>query len=86
MADDAADDSRVPAPLVRADLTRPGILEQDELDSVAPGRSRSLDIHTFVDLDGIDAIYFDKTYFLGPGSGEAAKPYVLLRDAMRESP
>ena len=61
------------------------ILEQDELDSVAPGRSRSLDVHTFVDLDEIDAIYFDKTYFLGPGSGEAAKPYVLLRDAMRES-
>jgi DNA end-binding protein Ku len=61
------------------------ILEQDELDSVAPGRSRSLDIHTFVDLDEIDSIYFDKTYFLGPGSDEAAKPYALLRAAMRDS-
>jgi DNA end-binding protein Ku len=60
------------------------MLDQDELDSVAPGRSRSLDIHTFVDLDEIDAIYFDKTYFLGPGK-EAAKPYVLLRDAMEQS-
>jgi DNA end-binding protein Ku len=40
------------------------LLDQDELDSVAPGRSRSLDVHTFVDLDEIDAIYFDKTYFL----------------------
>jgi DNA end-binding protein Ku len=60
------------------------MLDQDELDSVAPGRSRSLDIHTFVDLDEIDAIYFDKTYFLGPGK-EAAKPYVLLRDAMERS-
>jgi DNA end-binding protein Ku len=61
------------------------MLDQDELDSVAPGRSRSLDVHTFVDLDEIDAIYFDKTYFLGPGGEEAAKPYTLLRDAMEDS-
>jgi DNA end-binding protein Ku len=61
------------------------MLDQDELDSVAPGRSRSLDIHAFVGLDEIDAIYFDKTYFLGPGGKEAAKPYALLRDAMEES-
>ena len=27
------------------------MLDQDELDSVAPGRSRSMEIHTFVDLD-----------------------------------
>ncbi|HEY1706198.1 MAG TPA: Ku protein [Trebonia sp.] len=61
------------------------MLNQDELDSVAPGRSRSLNIDTFVELDEIDAIYFDKTYFLGPGNGQAAKPYALLRDAMGEA-
>lgn len=61
------------------------MLDQDELDSVAPGRSRSLEIHIFVDLDEIDAIYFNKTYFLGPGGEEAAKPYALLRDAMEAS-
>lgn len=61
------------------------ILEQDELDGIAPGRSESLDIRTFVALDEIGAIYFDKTYFLGPGGEEAAKPYALLRDAMEDS-
>jgi DNA end-binding protein Ku len=61
------------------------ILDQGELDSVAPGRSRSLEIQTFVDLDEIDAIYFDRTYFLGPGSEDAVKPYALLRDAMGDS-
>ena len=61
------------------------MLDQDELDSVAPGRSRSLDIHVFVSLDEIDAIYFNKTYFLGPGGEEAAKPYALLRDALEDS-
>jgi DNA end-binding protein Ku len=61
------------------------MLDQGELDSVAPGRSRSLDIHMFVDLEEIDAIYFNKTYFLGPGSEEAAKAYALLRDALGDS-
>jgi DNA end-binding protein Ku len=61
------------------------MVDQGELDSVAPGQSRSLDIHTFVDLDEIDAIYFNKTYFLGPGSEEAARAYALLRDAMGDS-
>ena len=30
-------------------------------------------------------IYFDKTYFLGPGGEEDAKPYALLRDAMEDA-
>ena len=61
------------------------MLEQSELESVAPGRSRSLDIHVFVDLDEIDPINYQKSYFLGPGSDETLKTYALLRDAMTES-
>ena len=61
------------------------LLDQDELDSVAPGRSRLLEIHTFVDADDIDPIYFNKTYFLGPGPEETKKPYALLREAMQDS-
>jgi len=57
-------------------------LDQDELDSVAPGKSRSLEVATFVDRDDVDPIYFDKTYWLGPGSEDATKTYALLRDAM----
>jgi DNA end-binding protein Ku len=61
------------------------MLDQDELDSVAPGRSRSMEIRTFVDLDDIDPIYFNKTYYLGPGGEETGKVYALLRAAMGES-
>jgi DNA end-binding protein Ku len=61
------------------------MLDQEELDSVAPGRSRSMEIHTFVDLDDIDPIYFDKTYYLGPGGEESGKVYALLRSAMGDS-
>ncbi|MBM2621069.1 Ku protein [Actinoplanes sp. LDG1-06] len=61
------------------------MLDQEELDSVAPGRSRSLDIHRFVELAEIDPLYYQKTYWLGPGSDETAKVYGLLRDAMADS-
>jgi DNA end-binding protein Ku len=61
------------------------MLDQEELDSVAPGRSRSMEIHTFVDLDDIDPIYFNKTYYLGPRGEESGKVYALLRSAMGDS-
>ena len=58
------------------------MLDQDELDSVAPGRSRSLEIDRFVEPADIDPLYYQKTYWLGPGSAETKKVYALLRDAM----
>lgn len=61
------------------------MLDADELDSVAPGRSRSLEIARFVELGDIDPLYYQKTYYLGPGSDESAKVYGLLRDAMADA-
>ncbi|SNS69218.1 DNA end-binding protein Ku [Asanoa hainanensis] len=61
------------------------ILDPDELDSIAPGRSRSLEIHTFVDLDEIDPISYQKAYYLGPGREETGRTYALLRDAMADA-
>ena len=58
------------------------LVDPDELESVAPGRSRSLDISTFVDLDEIDPIYFQKSYYLAPAGKENGKTYALLRKAM----
>ncbi|MDT7724534.1 MAG: end-binding protein Ku [Actinomycetota bacterium] len=58
------------------------IVEPDELDEIAPGRSRTLDIEGFVDLDDIDPIYFQKTYWLAPAKEEFAKAYSLLLAAM----
>ena len=61
------------------------MIEPEELDAIAPGRSRNLDIHTFVEQSEIDPIYYQKTYYLGPASPETAKTYALLRDAMAEA-
>jgi DNA end-binding protein Ku len=58
------------------------IVEPAELDEIAPGRSRSIDVTTFVDLDEIDPIYFQKTYWLAPAKQENGKVYGLLAAAM----
>jgi DNA end-binding protein Ku len=61
------------------------IVEQDELDDIAPGRSRSLEIDTFVDLDEIDPMHFQKSYYLAPSDAENASSYALLRDALAKT-
>jgi DNA end-binding protein Ku len=58
------------------------IVEPGELADIAPGRSRSIEISTFVDLDEIDPIHFQKTYWLAPEGEQYARPYALLREAM----
>jgi DNA end-binding protein Ku len=61
------------------------IVEQEELDDVAPGKSRSLEISTFVDLDEINPIHFQKSYYLGPKDSENSSSYALLRDALAKT-
>lgn len=61
------------------------IVTPEELEAIEPGRSRTIDIEQFVDLDAIDPIVWDSTYFLGPDGETAAKPYALLREAMERT-
>jgi DNA end-binding protein Ku len=61
------------------------IVTPEELESVEPGRSRTIEITDFVDLDDIDPIYYKSTYYLGPQGDQAVRPYALLREAMAES-
>lgn len=61
------------------------VVESDELAAIAPGRSRSIEITTFVDLADIDPIFFQKTYWLAPAKQDNADPYVLLVAAMRKT-
>jgi DNA end-binding protein Ku len=58
------------------------IIEPSELDEIAPGRSHSIEVTAFVDLDEIDPIYFQKTYWLAPAKEENGKVYALLAAAM----
>jgi DNA end-binding protein Ku len=62
------------------------IVTPEELESVEPTRSKSIEIEDFVDLDDIDPIYFEKTYYLAPEKGAGAeKAYALLREALSKS-
>jgi DNA end-binding protein Ku len=46
---------------------------------------RTIEISQFVKLEEVDPIFFDRTYFLAPGSAPAARrPYALLLEAMKE--
>jgi len=49
------------------------LVEPEELEAIAPGRSRTIDITTFVDLDEIDPLYFQKTYWLAPSGEQYAR-------------
>src|SRR5919106_6554108 len=60
------------------------VVTPEELDALAPEKTRSIDIEDFVDLDQIDPIYYDHPYYLVPDKS-AAKAYRLLLDAMREA-
>jgi DNA end-binding protein Ku len=61
------------------------MLTQKELESVEPGRSRTIDIADFVDAAEIDPIYYQKPYYLAPSDDTAKKPYQLLLKAMAKA-
>jgi DNA end-binding protein Ku len=60
------------------------VITPEELESVAPEKTRAIDIEDFVDLEDIDPIFYDHPYYLVPDKG-AGKAYGLLLEAMRES-
>ncbi|MFF8265413.1 Ku protein [Streptomyces virginiae] len=61
------------------------LVEPAELDDIAPGRSKSLEISGFVDLAEIDPIFFDRTYYVGPKGKEYTKVYALLEKALAKA-
>lgn len=57
------------------------VVEEDEMQSLAPQASRTIQIEDFVDLDQIDPVYFEHPYYLTPDPA-AVRPYKLLVEAM----
>lgn len=60
------------------------VLTDEELDSVAVERRRSIDLLAFVDAEDVDPVYYDRTYYLAP-QDNAEKPYALLVEAMKQT-
>ncbi|MCA2214528.1 non-homologous end joining protein Ku [Jidongwangia harbinensis] len=60
------------------------ILTDEDFADLPLTTSRAIDVLQFVPADEIDPIMFAKSYYLEP-EGQAAKPYVLLRDALSDA-
>ena len=60
------------------------VITDQEFESVAPEMSADIELRSFVPLDQIPALYFQKPYFLAP-AGRSAKAYVLLAETMKRS-
>src|ERR671933_2745393 len=63
------------------------IVEDADLEAIAQhDESRSIDITRFVDLDEVDPVYLDRTYYLAPSNNVAQRrPSVLLLEAMKQA-
>ncbi len=84
---DPSNDIEVPwEQIVKGFELEPGrvvTVDPEELESIAPERSRELEVEQFVDLRAIDPVHFDKSYYVIPQPGVGAeRPYWLLYRAM----
>lgn len=60
------------------------IVDDDELERLAPERTRDIDLRQFVKASEIDPMYFERAYYLVP-DGQSTKAYRLLARVMEET-
>jgi DNA end-binding protein Ku len=63
------------------------VITDDELAAAQPERTRTIEVHAFVDLEDVDPIYFDHPWFLVPsGDSEGTlRAYKLLVEVMEST-
>lgn len=63
------------------------VMTDEELESVAPEKTRTIEIESFTRLDEIDPLRFDRPYYLVPkgNSGGTLRAYHLLVEALAET-
>jgi len=59
-------------------------VSDDELDALAPEKSREIDLKRFVPKEQIDPLYYERAYFLVPSQG-STKAYRLLARTLEDS-
>lgn len=59
-------------------------VSDEELERLAPEKSRDIDLRRFVNADDIPPIYFERGYFLAPAAG-STKAYQLLATIMEKT-
>jgi DNA end-binding protein Ku len=62
------------------------MVSPDELRALEPERSQAIEIEGFVDLQEIDPVYFEKSYYVAPQRGVGAeRTYALLLHALQRA-
>lgn len=60
------------------------VVDDDELERLAPERTRDIDLRLFVPVDQIDPMHFERAYYLAP-AGNSTKAYRLLARVMEDT-
>ncbi len=60
------------------------VLDETDFEKASPEKSKIIEIAEFVDEKEIDSIYYETPYYLQPEKS-GAKPYALLRDALKKT-
>ena len=60
------------------------IINEEDLSRIPLETTKTIDILDFVQLEQVDPIYFDKTYYLEPSPG-GEKAYTLIVEAMKRT-
>lgn len=60
------------------------IVTDEELEALAPEKSRDIDLRRFVPREQLDPLLFERGYFLGP-AGDSTKAYRLLAQTMERT-
>lgn len=60
------------------------VVKQEELDALAPEKTREMNVEQFINLEEIDPIYFERSYYLLPDEN-GLKAYRLLQRVMQET-
>ncbi|MCL2177161.1 MAG: Ku protein [Firmicutes bacterium] len=60
------------------------VFEESELENLKTKKDKTISVDTFVSLDSIDPLYYDKAYYVSPREN-AEKPFALLKTALKSS-
>ncbi|WP_444667086.1 non-homologous end joining protein Ku [Cereibacter changlensis] len=59
------------------------LLSPEDIAGAIPESDKTLAVRSFIGCAAVDAVYFDKPYYIGPADPEAEESFVLLREGMR---
>ena len=61
------------------------VLTPDEIKAALPRSTQTIDIESFVEREQIPEVFFNKPYYVSPGSKGGQKPFALLRETLERT-